>query len=255
MRRAVYVSVGLIAILALCSFAQATPITITNPGFDATVDTTFTYTPGNFRDGTYTAGSTMATGFYVVQNGAISDTASGYEVASTASTPGYGFTGIAGIANFQAGQVGADPTGCIALLLNTSQGSAAGIAQTLPGSVSLQPNTLYTLTFDVYKRIVLGLPSSFAADLTVGGLPVGGMLAYTVPTDTTAGFGTVTYQTGSTVVSGDLGFRFATTDTTGNTTQIFVDNVTLTAIPEPGTITVCANGLGALLCYAWRRRK
>ncbi|MCD4727634.1 MAG: PEP-CTERM sorting domain-containing protein [Pirellulales bacterium] len=40
---------------------------------------------------------------------------------------------------------------------------------------------------------------------------------------------------------------------TGNTS--FWDNLTITQIPEPGTLALLTAGLVGLLCYAWRKRK
>ncbi len=36
---------------------------------------------------------------------------------------------------------------------------------------------------------------------------------------------------------------------------VFMDDVSVTAIPEPGTLALLATGLLGLLCYAWRKRK
>lgn len=35
----------------------------------------------------------------------------------------------------------------------------------------------------------------------------------------------------------------------------YVDNVALSSVPEPSTVTVLATGLFGLLCYAWRKRR
>jgi hypothetical protein len=255
MRRRFCVSIGFVAVLAFCGFAPATTIDVTNPGFDTLVDATFTY-GGN----TYTAGCVMAQNMYVTTEiaGAIDNATTGEHTGGTGSTAGYAMTpaGLAGVSNYNTGVVGTDPAGCIGLLLTLGGGQTTTLAQTLPGPVSLLSNSLYTLTFDVYKRIVLPLPISFAADLTVDGSSVGGALLYTAPTDSTKGSGTVTFQTGSTPVAGSLGFVFASADT-APITQIFVDNVALTvaSVPEPGTLVLVSTGLIGLLCYAWRRQR
>ena len=38
-------------------------------------------------------------------------------------------------------------------------------------------------------------------------------------------------------------------------TGVFMDDVSVTAIPEPGTLALLATGLLGLLCYAWRKRR
>ncbi|MCD4727633.1 MAG: PEP-CTERM sorting domain-containing protein [Pirellulales bacterium] len=40
-----------------------------------------------------------------------------------------------------------------------------------------------------------------------------------------------------------------------NSGATYWDNLTVTQIPEPGTLTLLAAGLVGLLCYAWRKRK
>jgi hypothetical protein len=257
MRRTFSVSVALVAVLALCGFAQAANIDVTNPGLDTFVDATFSY-----GGSTYLAGSVMGQNMYVTAtpSGSIDNASTGEATGGTGTTTGYTFSpaiGGAGVSNYVTGQVGTDPAGCIGLLMTFGASQpTASIAQTLPGSVSLQANSLYTLTFDTYKRKVLDLPSSFTADLTVGGSPVGGTLLFTAPTNTTQGSGIVTFRTGSSPASGDLGFQLVATDPTASISQIFVDNMAMTvaSVPEPGTFTLFSAGLLGLLAYAWRKQ-
>ena len=41
----------------------------------------------------------------------------------------------------------------------------------------------------------------------------------------------------------------------GETATAFLDKVSVTGTPEPGTLALLAAGLAGLLCYAWRKRR
>ncbi len=77
--------------------------------------------------------------------------------------------------------------------------------------------------------------------------------------------GTTTVTTGSDADWTEYAFSF-TPDTNATATltftaavsaanDSFLDSVSVTAIPEPGTLALLATGLLGLLCYAWRKRR
>jgi hypothetical protein len=246
---------------ALATPASAAVITVTNPGFVATVNNNF-INPADSQS--YVVGNALPVGLYTnTLNGAstgvvrkISDDLAVTDLSNntvTATVAGWLATNTrAGVANF----AGLGDSANLVTLNNTPpSGLNVGFTQVLPGNVQLAANTTYTLSM-VVRRLTIGLSPTFTADLTVGGTPVGGTLAYSPPpNDATPGSAVVTYTTNGSPLVGNLGILISASDTNAvfaNLTKVLIDDVSLTAfVPEPGSIGVAALGGLALL----RRRR
>lgn len=119
------------------------------------------------------------------------------------------------------------------------------------------PDTIYTLTVAVGRRLDFGNNEEYWSIALVSGAYNGTVLGYI---DQTSGYPapgtfvdkTVVVTTGASV-SGNL---FVVLSGYGGQ-QTSVDNVRLdaTIIPEPGTVVLLITGLAGLLCYAWRKCK
>jgi hypothetical protein len=248
---------SVLAAIGAASAASAAIITVTNPGFVATVNGTFTDTEDSV---TYHSGDQLPLNLYVntLNNASTGDiryiNGDGYAVDGnnqhvTATVTGWLPTAVtAGVANFS----GLGETANLVTVGSFGVGNNVGFTQTLTGNVQLTPNTTYTLSMEV-RSSGLQPSASFTADLTLNGAPVGGSLQYVQPTfnSPTPSIAVVTYTTGASPQAGNLGIYFAATDNSGPATKLLVDNVTLVATPEPASLSLVAlAGLAAL-----RRRR
>lgn len=143
----------------------------------------------------------------------------------------------------------------------TDQGAHAAVSQTFTADAG---NT-YTVSYWEACRNSSG--ARLDASVTAGG---GATLTLVSSTGTGAtisgsGTGTLTQMTGTPSAWTNYTFQFtasATTQATLNFTNhimsgegTFLDNVVVTATPEPGTLVLLIVGMIGLLAYAWRRRK
>jgi hypothetical protein len=64
-----------------------------------------------------------------------------------------------------------------------------------------------------------------------------------------------TVQSSDAFATKAIGIMIAAEAVVGNNCYWNVDNVRLTATPEPGTLALLTTGLIGLVCYAWRKRK
>lgn len=245
--------------LLFASHLQASFITVTNPGFDATANQNYTYNGTN-----YFVGNPIPNGLYVntldaTSTGTVKMQSDDSALSPTVTATVNGWTALntigsveharAGVANYGPGDV------AFLVTYNSVSGAGTnvGFSQTLPGSIQLQPHFTYTLSMALYS-LSIPLSQSFFADLTVGGTPLGGTLVYNPPpNDNTPGSATVTYIAGNSPPAGNLGIIFSATDTSGSVRKILVDNITLDAvIPEPSTALLL--GVGGLLMWGKRSR-
>ena len=93
-----------------------------------------------------------------------------------------------------------------------------------------------------------------------------GKIIADITLDAGSATGTTTVTTGSDAAWTEYAFSFTPDTTTtatltfmaaikGGDNDSFLDSVSVTVIPEPGTLALLATGLIGLLCYAWRKRK
>ena len=235
--------------VALITPATAAVITVANPGFTATLDQAFN---------TSNAGDPLPQGYFVSGTGANKQifTEAGIAVAGKfASVSGWssqdGRSGVVAPVEVTSGNSNVGDVGFLTTLTTNDPDGTAILFQNVPGSVSFLPNSVYTLTADLLLKDVAVSPSFFA-DLTANGTRVNGAGVYVTPTQATPGSATVTFVTGAIAPVGNLGVIFSATDTSGNLTQLLVDNASLTvAVPEPSSVAFVAMGTLAL---ARRRR-
>ena len=136
-------------------------------------------------------------------------------------------------------------------------------------SVAVQPNTTYTLTLDVGALMTNSgfwavTPAMMKIDLGAGNTFLGNLLpSYgsstpsLSPTKTAGDWKTwsYTFVTAASVPSENVRVDIDLPGSINLNYVIAIDNVHLTATPEPGTLLLLATGLIGLVCYAWRKRK
>ena len=166
--------------------------------------------------------------------------------AGPGSIPGWTLTGAGGL--FQPGTAGfftsPVPNGSIVAYDN-----GGTISQVL--SANLSANTTYALSVDVGRRVD-ALMTNFTIDLFAGNTLLNSL---TVSNGTIApgsfALELLTFTTGANPLSGNLAIAFSNP----SPVQVNYDNVMLTAtsVPEPGSLTLLAAGLG-LAFFVLRRR-
>lgn len=244
--------------IGISGSAKAAFITVANPGFQATVNHNFT-----FNSNSYVVGDDLPPGVYLNQINTVTQTNAIRKLSDTTTItstgPGAptdvtgtlaGWTPIgprAGIANLSGVNVsGMTNVGEVGNLV-TAFVETSEFRQDVPGNVQLQPLQIYILSMQLLKESAIPLSPIFLADLTVGGTPLNGTLLYIPATDLTPGSATVTYSSGLTPPSGDLGILIRATDNTAAVTKIMVDNVTLISIPEPSAAVLCSLGIMGMI--------
>jgi hypothetical protein len=126
--------------------------------------------------------------------------------------------------------------------------------------VTLLPNTIYTLTYFVGKRLDLPMSSSYSVSLDAG------TTATVLASDSAGAPGlgtfiqrTITFSTGASPVAGDLLIDIKATGLNGAASaQTDFDNFVLTstsAVPEPATFSFIGIGVAAILFSRRRSRK
>ncbi len=158
---------------------------------------------------------------------------------------------------------GADGANVVELMFN-SAGGVAGFTQTT--SAILTAGTTYTLTLALGNRGDAGWQDGrtwnskialATADMAAGtyldsltfaaaDLPWGSF------TDKTLTF---TVDAGNAHIGQAVTIVFGLEAPAGKYSASCFDNVRLSAVPEPATLSLLASGLIGLLCYAWRKRK
>lgn len=275
-------TITLLAVSATC--ASAAPLSIINPGFDATTlnDPGFdyegnTYVPGDpMPDHTFTLEDISGNGDEI---SAIGDSATGAQIfvdPPTNSVPAavgiIGYTGSPGTGlvhdtrDYLPGQGPDGPGGVISY----GDENPRGIFQTLVGT-PFQPDTIYTFTAEVSDRrfgpndnvsfpsggatVPTGIHLSLAGDVE----QTTGIFTFTQPPAGGTSLATLVFTTGPAGTAGDptgditLVIRaqgFAGLDAT----QVLFDNLTLdaTRIPEPSGIALMA--VSALVMALAHRR-
>jgi len=142
-------------------------------------------------------------------------------------------------------------------------GDRSDTAESISQSFAVTAGTSYAVSYYEKYRTSSGGTLQCIISATDGTLTVG---ASTISTPTGTGTATLTQTTLGTSSSYDnytftftvsqdtqatLTFRSGTFSDNG----IFLDNVSVTATPEPSTLVLVASGLFGLLCYAWRKRR
>jgi hypothetical protein len=121
----------------------------------------------------------------------------------------------------------------------------------------------YSLTAAIGQRLGSAnqpAPDNFAVQIKTASNTLLASYAGTA-SDLTAGVfvdKTISYTVGSNdaAIGQNIRVLIGMDNTTGTASECFeVDNVRLTATPEPGTLVLMATGLFGLLAYAWRKRK
>jgi len=223
MRKLAFIS---LAALLAASVAQATPITISNAGFEDNV-TRNQVTNYNLLDGEF------------------NDVSAVTNAPNPDAVPGWDFVLKAGIPH---GGVGNVTTGWFADEApegeNAAYSAGAWIIQDLTDT--FQANTKYTLTVQI-GQAVGGTGNAYTFGIAA---PEGPFLGSINSNITTAAFTkyTVVYTTGSSGGPIDEKIRLLF----GSNAQVWWDDVQLDAVPEPATIGML--GLGALLTGLLRRR-
>ncbi len=228
------VAVALAMFAFITPSASATPIDITNWGFE----TEATGTAGSSGDPTTVNGTTD--GAYEFWN--VPGWTNGTSLVFGEHNPDTTFY-----------TSGKPSQGEIMLFMDNGS-----IYQTLGDT--LQANTKYTLDVDIGRRIdANGSNASWRVELWAGTtlldydeVGIGGIAADTWSTRE------LTYATGSSVDSGQaLKIVLSVPVASGYGQTANFDNVRLdaSAIPEPTSFVMTVIGLIGLLCYAWRKRK
>lgn len=257
-------------------YASGAPLTITNPGFNAPVASTFSYEGNNYAPGdpmpdhTFTTESTIS-GNVNNQSG-IGDSATGAQIPG-AGVDTLGYTGSPGTGflrdsrDFVSGQ-GPDGSGA---LISSGDANLRGIFQTLAGT-AFQDNTTYTFTAEVSDRrfgagdnvqlhdtIQLSLAGG-ATEVTTG--PGAGTFTFARPAPGSTSLATFTYTTapsGDPIVGEDVTLILRAGGYTDNPNDSFViaqtlfDNLTLNATPVPEPASLSLLGVAGLAVLRRRR--
>lgn len=166
--------------------------------------------------------------------------------AGPGSIPGWTLTGAGGL--FQPGNAGLF-TAPVPDGSTVAYDNGGTISQTL--GVTLSPNTTYALSVDVGRRVDAAM-TNFTIDLLAGNTLLD---ALTISNSTIASGSfapeLLTFTTGANPLPGSLAIEFSNS----SPVQVDYDNVVLTAtpVPEPGSLTLLAAGLG-LAFFVLRRR-
>jgi hypothetical protein len=220
------------ALVALAGFAPSTRADLINGSFEQ--PSTPTSYPAFLQ--VFGGDSTTIPGWTVVGNDVLL-------INSSYSEPGNGIT-----FNAQDGQQALDITGA------ANTGPTDGVTQTVSG---LAANTVYALSFWVGNATSSnGSPLYTGAGASIG-LVVDGA---------NAGAFVNANQTSGSINWEQFSYQFMT-DSTGTATVAFLnstptgtnyaglDNVTLSAVPEPGPLMLCAAGLPLFLGISWFRSR
>ncbi len=258
MRRFICVLAVVAIVLGIGGYASAN--FITNPNFNYTLngDGTAPYNGPDQLGDPSPAGSTFH------GNGNWYDPT--VTLNGTATLPGWTTSGThyVGVYHFTSSHLATNPLpGTTA---NVSRYGSDYLEQTVTGA--FQPNTTYTLSFDMYARsdqVFTGYAparllwydgaGNGLVALTGNTFVWGGAVTWTPWTaNTQHGTVTMTYTSGATVASNDFLIKVMKQSPTADPNALYT-NFSLTAIPEPGTLALLGTGLIGLLCYAWRKRK
>ncbi|MBV9008475.1 MAG: hypothetical protein JO354_04810 [Verrucomicrobia bacterium] len=233
---------------------QATPVPITNPGFDATNNTA--NGGGDLAVDQYTLTFGTGVNVYQVPSGA---------PLGTTDVLGFSATGNAGIqyldpATYYAAG-GAPPSQPTGYLFTGGQTSGPQSIFSSPSNIlsntQVQPNSTYTMTLQLYERKDLPLPDHFTMELLAGGVDLGGTLTVVNPTTSSPGSATLVVTTGSTVNGGALSFQATISLDSGSSVihQLNFDNLTLDveSVPEPQTWALILGGIGTLVALQRHR--
>lgn len=261
-RPSVLFVVGLLMFVAKPNQTLATPISITNSGFDAFNASDYTFNGNPQTIGSPIPDSTFTLGF---GNGVLLHNANPELTMDFAVASALGWSGL-GVVQDSA-SLPINSTIGPGAWLGSNEGGSSSLAQTLTG-IGLLPNTHYTLSVQVFDRDtspyldsdIIDLPPSILVQLKAGTTVLGNATGLTPPNGGGTSW-TLNYTSPSSgVPTGNLQILIAVSGDSGNVaSQAVFDNVTLDAVtvPEPMSLGTMALGLVLLIggCRAHSRHR
>jgi hypothetical protein len=162
-----------------------------------------------------------------------------------------------GTASSLGAPAGADGSYVAQITLPVGAGASAGLRQTLTDT--FLPNSLYTLSFQLDGGTSVSLLAGSSLSLENNSTPVASLSGANLVAllDGNGDFQTITltYQTGNTPPSGNIGIEFDAGSVAGVGGSIYFDNFQLNAAPVPEPQTVALVVMGSLLVFGFSKHR